>query len=116
MIASELSPLDQIRQTEAEVDRQIASAQEDSKHKIAQAKREVQELIRKARETGHLEGKARGTEIVFKTEEEARAIIDQAKKQADAYRTQGQQQMNAAVRFAVSFVLGFEGENEPDER
>jgi len=112
MITSELSPLDQIRQTEAEVNRQIASAQEESKHKIAQAKRDTQELIRKAKETGQLEGKARGKEIVFKTEEEAKAIIEQAHRLAENYRAHGQQQMNAAVRYAVSFVLGLEGEDQ----
>ena len=112
MISTELSPLDQIRQTEAEVNRQIASSQEKSKRKIAQATRDVQELIRKARETGHLEGMARGAEIVSKTEEEAQAIIEQAQKQAEAYRNHGQDQMNVAVQYAVSFVLGLEGENE----
>ena len=112
MNSIELSPLDQIRQTEAEVNRQVASTQERSKLKIAQATRDVQEMIMKARETGHLEGLARGTAIVSKTEEEAQVIIEQAQKQAEAYRNHGKGQMNAAVEYAVSFVLGLEGENE----
>lgn len=112
MISPELSPLDQIRQTEAEVNRQIAAAHEQSKHKVARARREIQDLIRKAVETGRLEGVALGKEIVFKTEEEAQAMLGQAQKKSETHHALGQQHMNTAVRFAVLFVLGDEGERE----
>jgi len=108
---TEISPLDQIRQTEAEIARKIASAQEEAKQRVAQARKEAKQLVAKARETGHLLGQARGIEIISKSEEESHAIIEQARKMAEVYQAHGQQQMATAVRFVVDLVLGFEGEN-----
>ena len=109
---TELSPLDQIRKTEAAIARQIATAQEKNKQKIAQSRRDAQELLRNAREKGRQQGLERGKEILAKTEEEAITIIEQANKQSEIYRTRGQEQMGEAVHYAVEFILGFEGENE----
>ena len=106
---TDLSPLDQIRQTEAEVARKIASAQEEAKQRVVQARKDARELIANARETGYLQGRARGLEIISKSEEESHATIEQARRMAEVYRAHGQQQMATAVRYVVDLVLGFEG-------
>jgi len=109
---NELSPLDQIRNTEAEITRKIAAAQEKSKQKIAQAQREAQELLKMAKDKGYLHGQVRGKEILAKTEVEAKAIVEKANKQAENFRARGQKQMGVVVQFAMEFILGVEGVNE----
>jgi len=109
---TKLSPLDQIRQVEADVTRQIATAEEAMKQKIAQVRRDVKELVKQAREKGHLQGLAQGKQILSKTEEEAQAIVEQANRQAEVYRATAQQHMTAAVGYAVDLILGLERQNE----
>lgn len=109
---NELSPLDQIRKAEAEIARQIAAAQKKTEQKLAQARRDAQELRQSAREKGRQLGQVHGKEILAKSEEEAKAILDLASKQAEIHFVRGHEQMEAAVLYAVAFILGSEGENE----
>lgn len=111
---AEFSPLDQIRQTEADVVRQIASAREAAGHTVAQAKTQAKDLLGDARQIGGREGEKRYREIVSNAEEEAQAIIAQARKRAERLRRRGRQRLAIGVRQAMNVVIGLEeaGEDE----
>lgn len=101
-----LSPLDQIRRTEAEVTRQIAVARERADQILKDAQRQAAVLRQEAREAGAREGQARYRVTVSKAEEEAIAIIAEAKTQAKKLRRRGQNQMPEGVRLAVNLIIG----------
>lgn len=102
----ELSPLDQIRQTEAEVTRAVAAARLAAEQMIAQAQREAIDIQQHARELGLREGEARYRELMSTGDEEGRGIIAAAKLQANELRRKGQQRMDQGVHKAVHIVIG----------
>ncbi|MGD2155770.1 MAG: hypothetical protein PVG14_01780 [Anaerolineales bacterium] len=105
----ELSPLDQIRQTESEVTRDIAVARESAEQIIATARNEVKELLEEVRTTGLRRGQTRYKEIFSLAEEEARGIVAQAQNRAEELRRKGRKRMATAVDYAVNLVIGLEG-------
>ncbi len=102
----ELSPLDQIRQTEADVTRAVAAARLAAEQMIAQAKREAIDIQQHARELGVREGETRYRELMLTGEEEARGIIAEAKLRANELRRKSQQRMDLGVQNAVHIVIG----------
>jgi len=109
---NELSPLDQIRQVEAEVIRHIATAREAGEHAVSEARGQVKELLNEANVSGRHRGEKRYQEIVSTAEEEARALVAQALNQAEDLRHKGKRRMTAAVRYAANLVIGLEGSRE----
>ena len=111
---AEFSPLDQIRQTEADVVRQIASAREAAGHTVAQAKTQAKDLLDDARQIGGREGEKRYREIISNAEEEAQAIIAQARNRAEHLRRRAGQRLAVGVRRALDIVIGLDeaGEDE----
>lgn len=107
---TQLSPLDQIQQAEAEVARRIAAAREGAEVTLQEARAQMVELQRQARETGRSEGQMQYQEIVSRAEDEARALIARAHRGAEILRRQGESCMDAAVREAVQFIIGRETE------
>ena len=112
---TELSPLDQIRKTEAEVTRQVAAAREAAERMVIEARKQVKALRDDAQAAGYQQGRTHFKEIVSIAEEEAQAIVSQAQGQANALRQKGKQGMAKAVGYALSFVLGLEGEGKENE-
>ena len=102
-----LSPLDQIRQTEAEVMRRVATAQEEAEAIIAEASSQAENTIREAGTAGRREGRARYRDIVTLAQEEAQAVIAQAYKRAEILRLREQHRLPAGIRQIVSIVIGF---------
>jgi vacuolar-type H+-ATPase subunit H len=113
--ATGLSPLDQIRLAEAEVTRKIVSAREASEHAIVEARAQAALLKKQAHDAGALEGQIRYKEIVSRAEEEARAIVEHAHKQADKLRWNGQARMEVAIQEVTGIVLGLKGGGKPNE-
>lgn len=111
---ADLSPLDQIRQTEADVARQIASAREEAGDTVTQAKTQAKDLLDEARQSGNRGGEKRYKEIISDAEEEARLIVAQAHKRAEHLQRKGGQRLAVGVRRALNIVIGLEeaGENE----
>lgn len=105
---AELSPLDQIRQSEAEVTRQIAAARESAETKVAEARAQATQLKRQAREAGSRAGQASYREILTTAEEGAQVIQAQANQRARELRRKGETRMEEAIRRAVALVIGFE--------
>ena len=112
---TELSPLDQVRQVEAEVTRSIAAARDRAEASITEAKNQVKSILEEARQEGRKKGQIRYKEIVLTAEEESKALISQANNEAENLRLKGKQMISNAVYQAVNFVMGMEGENKQDE-
>jgi vacuolar-type H+-ATPase subunit H len=112
--SSELSPLDQIRQTESQVTRQVAAARVAAEKTVVDTKREVRSLLEAARKTGADRGQARCKEIISQAEEEARGIQAQAKNKTAELRRKGKNRMAMAVEYAVSLVIGLEERGNPE--
>jgi vacuolar-type H+-ATPase subunit H len=106
----ELSPLDKIRQTEAEVAGSIAAAREAAENIIASAKKEAAEVKRQARESGLREGEVHKRAMIAKAEEEARLILADAQNLARELRRKGQTRMGGGVEFAVNIILDLQQE------
>jgi len=106
---TELSPLDQIRQTESDVTRQIAATREAAEDSITKTKDQVKVLLDQSRASGHQQGRIRYKELVSQAEEEAHALVTQAYSHAEDLRKKGEQRMKTAVRQAVNLVIGSEG-------
>jgi vacuolar-type H+-ATPase subunit H len=112
---TDLSPLDQIRLTEAEITRKIVAAREDAERRLAEARRQAVFIKKQASEEGNRTGKVQYKEIVARAEEEARAITAQAQNQADTLHQKGRNRMVMAVEYAASIVLGLDREGMDDE-
>jgi vacuolar-type H+-ATPase subunit H len=106
----QLSPLDQIRQTEAEVTRRLAAAREAAEQIVAKARLDAASLMNQTREEGQREGQARSREILSRGEEEARALITQAHSQAESLRRKGEGRMESVVRSVFYLIIGQEGD------
>jgi vacuolar-type H+-ATPase subunit H len=107
-IEEELSLLDQIRQTEAEVTRRVAAAHEAAQRTVEQAQAQRLQWIEQARVAGRKEGESRYKEIIAKAEEEARIIILHAQNRVDEIRSRGERCTEDAVEQALNIVLGIE--------
>lgn len=110
---ADLSPLDQIRQTEAEVNRSIAAARQSSEQVIAAAEQQGLELKRQAREAGIREGELRHRAMISSAEVEFNVIVAQAQTRSQELDRTGRLRMDKAVQRAIEFVLGIavEGAN-----
>jgi vacuolar-type H+-ATPase subunit H len=102
----ELSPLDQIRQTEAEVTRTVAAARQAAEQIVARAQKEAVEILDQAREDGVRAGKVQFREMISSSEEEARVISAEAKGRAQELRRKGKQRMDRGVQHAIKIVIG----------
>ena len=108
----ELSPLDQIRQAEAEVARQIASARKAGEQMVSKTRAEGKAIINEAREVGQREGLKRHKEIVSGAEEEAQTSVAQAHRRAEFLRRRARQRLELGTRLALAIILGLEVEKE----
>jgi len=112
-----LSPIEQIRQTEAEVTRRIAAAREVAEKTLVEARAQAAMRKEEARQAGRLEGDKISQQVVSQAEEMARLTLEQAHQQAEMLRRKGEHRMTQAIAWAVKFVIGLEEEGYPaDER
>ena len=109
---SELSPLDQIRQTEAQVTRDIAAAREAAKQTVAKTKNKARETIHEARDAGRREGQQRYKDIISDAEEEAQILITRAYKRAENLQRRGSQCFSEGVVRAINIIISTNGEGK----
>lgn len=107
---NELSPLDQIRQVEAEVTRRVAAARVEAESVLAKARTQAAQIKSEARAAGQREGQALYKELVAKAEEEARLLNAQSQSRAVELRRKGYQRMEQAVQLSIQIVVGQEDE------
>jgi vacuolar-type H+-ATPase subunit H len=110
-----LSPLDQIRQVEAEMTRRIIAARAAADQRLAEARSRAVALKRQARETGEQRGRMRYKEIIAEAETQAAMLAAQASEEAAILRHKGEARMERGVEEAVSIVLGQQGEGAEHE-
>ena len=106
----ERSPLDQIRQAEAEVTRRVAAARQTAEATAQKVQAQAEGIKHHACETGQREGQAQYRETISRAEEDARALVAQAQRRAEILRRQGNLCMDDVVRRAVEIVIGQEQE------
>lgn len=109
-----LSPLDQIRQLETEIIRQVAAAHQDAERILADARQEAAQIKNLAKETGRQEGQTRYQEIVSKADRDARALVAQAQRRSDELSQKGERHMELAVRRVIEIILGQEDEGDDE--
>lgn len=102
---TELSPLDQIRQSEAEVTRKIAAARETALHNLEAARKEAARIVAQAREEGLHEGQVRYREILLETEKEAKNLIDLAQEEVKELSKRGDKHMEQAIQQIMDIVI-----------
>jgi vacuolar-type H+-ATPase subunit H len=102
----ELSPLDQIRQAEAEAARLIASASMAAEVAISQANVQAAQIKSMATETGRQSGLSQYQEIIAKAKLEAQELTKQAKHDAQQFLIRGNSRMDDAVDWIVNVILG----------
>lgn len=107
---ADLSPLDQIRQTEAEVNRSIAAARQSAEQTIAAAEQQALEIKRQAREVGLSEGQARHWALMASANEEFGTIVAEAQARSQELERRGRQSMDILVQRAIQVVLGMSAE------
>ena len=105
-----LSPLDQIRQAEAEAARQLVLAREAESKKIQDSHLQAAELYKKARAEAEAEGQARYKEILAKSEEEATALVAESRRKTEKLRVAGQKQITSLVSKVVKFITGMKAD------
>jgi vacuolar-type H+-ATPase subunit H len=106
---SDFSPLDQVRLVEADVTRQVAAARQAAELSVSKASKQAKALLEQARTSGRHRGQTRYKEIVSEAEEEAGALVAQARLQVDDLRRLRHQCMDEVVHYAVRFIMGQEG-------
>jgi len=109
---SNLSSLDQVRKTEADVTRQIASAREAAGQKVARAQTQANDLLDDARQVGKREGEKRYKAIISNAEEEAQVIIAQSHNRAAHLRRRAGKRFALGVRYSLNIIIGLEDTGE----
>ena len=111
-LESKLSPLDQIRYSEAEIIRNMALARDEAQRIESQARKRAKQMIAEARDLGRNEGEAHRREMTSVAEEEARAINAQAKNSTTELRRKGYNRMDIAVNQLVGLICGLDQTRE----
>jgi vacuolar-type H+-ATPase subunit H len=104
------SHLDQIRQVEIQIIREVDAARRQAEATMRKARSQADQLMRKAVEDGRVKGERDFHQIIKKSEAEAEKLVGQAVEQAEALRHQGERRLETAVRLAYELVVGSEEE------
>jgi vacuolar-type H+-ATPase subunit H len=112
VVASELSPLDQIRFVEVEITRKIAAARAASAQTVQDARARAAYLKERARELGNRKGQIQYQEMIASARDEARTIVADAHDQAEELRRNGLSQMDGIIQEVVNIVAGIDGTGE----
>jgi hypothetical protein len=105
-IEDTLSPLDQIRQVEAEMTRKTIAARTRTDQRLADARAEATLLKKQARESGEQKGRIRYKQVIAEAETQTEMILAHAEEEAANLRRKGDARMERAIDEAVNIVLG----------
>jgi vacuolar-type H+-ATPase subunit H len=112
---ADLSPLDRIRLVEGEVARQLVAAREKAEESMRNVRVQAERMRVEACEAGGREGEVQYKSIIANAEEEAQAIVAQARCRSNELKRRGQQRMEQIILVAINIVTGWEGEARLDE-
>jgi vacuolar-type H+-ATPase subunit H len=105
----ELSPLDRIRQTEADAARHIAGSREAAEQTIASAREQARRLLAEARAAGQREGQAQYRRIILQAQDEVQAICRETQEEVEALQRAEAALKDEAVRRVVAIITGSDG-------
>lgn len=100
------SLLDSIRHQEAEVKRHLAAERLAAQTALTQAEQRARELVAAADAEGQHEGAAQRQLAQHEAENTSKAMVAQARLEAERLRRQGEAQLDAAITRAIEIVLG----------
>ena len=106
----ELSPLDRVRQAEAEVAGRIAGSREGAERTVTEARERARVLIAEGQEAGRREGQAQYRRLILQAQDEARAIGLESQERVEALRRAEGEWMDAAVRRVVKIITAAGGD------
>jgi vacuolar-type H+-ATPase subunit H len=109
------SPLDEIRQVEAEVARQLQAARAEAEAHIVQAEESARAMKQQSLEAGRHEGEADYQEFITRASRDAEQIIQDASLAANTLRQSQAQHLASLVRRIVECVTAVEARWIPYE-
>ena len=98
--------LEVIRRQEGEVKRRLAVAAEVARAELDSAECRAREVIAAAEADGRSEGEHQRQMALAEADDEAAAIVAQARVEAELLQRVGAQRMEAAIRQVVALVSG----------
>ncbi len=107
---ADISPLDQIRQKEAEGLRKVIIARQASERKIYEARGEAARIKKLARESAAQQARELYKETAAAAQQEAQELRSQAKTHADELTARAKLVIEQGVAEAVNIVLGLKEE------
>lgn len=106
----ELSPLDRVRQAEAEVARRVAASRESAEQMGARTREQARVLLEEAREDGQREGQAQYRRLILQAQDEASAICMEGQERVEELRRAEGEWMDVAVRRVVQIITAAGGD------
>jgi vacuolar-type H+-ATPase subunit H len=107
-----LSPLDQIRLSEAEVTRRVAAARQSAEESLTGARSEAANLKKQARERGLQRGQSQYQVVVSNAEENSKVMVLKAQQRSEELSKRGGRRIDEAVQKAASIIVGLEVDEE----
>jgi len=108
------TPLDEIRQAEAEAAGLLFQARQEGQALKQAVKKQISQLMQQAQQEGAQAGRIRCEQLVEEARRQAAQMIAQAQTQADLLLGEGQKRLDTAVQWALCFVLGADsGDGQP---
>ena len=111
-LVTKKTPLEAIQQAEAEVARQIVIAHQATEQMEAEARSRVTKIQEEAIEASRLMSENEQRKCIAQTRLEAQKMTTLAQAQAKELHQYGTKNLRAAVKYAVSFVIGLPEEEE----
>lgn len=111
-LVTKKTPLEAIQQAETEVARQIVIAHQSAEQMEAEAHSRVTKIQEGAIEASRLMSENEQRKCIAETRLEAQKMITLAQAQAKELHQYGTKHLQAAVQYAVSFVIGLPEEEE----
>lgn len=100
----QLSPLDLVRQEEAEVARRVAASREAAGQMVVKAEEQARTLVEEARLAGAREGQAHYRRLILEAQDEVRAICLEGQKRVEDLRRAEAEWLEIAVQHVVAII------------
>jgi vacuolar-type H+-ATPase subunit H len=99
------SPLQAIKQKEAELRHRVEEARRRAESQLQSAREEAEQTVARANQKGQAEAKALYEQKIKEARREAKAIVATAHQEATTFRRQAAARLDEAVRQIVELVL-----------
>lgn len=108
--ATNIKPLDAIRQAEARVAGEAMLAEQEAEARRREARRQASQMVEQARQAGAQAGQSYREEAILAARQEAARLAAEAQARVDRIKTAAEPRVPAAARWALEVVLGLKNE------